>query len=214
MRSPVQSFPVNVHDIYDDARASMKSPRRPRSSTAWGLTAVAALLGAGLGWYIAAAPAGGPAVERVAVDSQGDITVAPATAAGDEAATGFLGPNSLGAAVAQPLDANAWPITLHRAGDGQFYADLSLDGHIVNGRIDPERARSTLRAADLPDHAMRGGLDWPVRDVVLEHLRLPSASFLVNDDPATESVIGSDLLQRFFTIEEGVDRLRLVPRAG
>ena len=34
----------------------------------------------------------------------------------------------------------AWPIVLHRAGDGRFYADLTLDGHIVNILVDPASA--------------------------------------------------------------------------
>ena len=51
-------------------------------------------------------------------------------------------------------------------------------------------------------------------DVVLEHLRLPASRFVLSNDPAAESVIGSDLLDPFFSIEERFDRLRLVPRSS
>jgi hypothetical protein len=230
MRSQVQPFPVDVHDIYENARASMTSRPHRSSSIVWGLTALAVLVGAGLGWYLAAWSASAAAVQRLAAPAAIERTT-PDTNAGEartevrlvadgltetaiETATGWLRRDRLGTAPAQPLGADAWPIVLHRAGDGQFYADLSLDGHIVNGRIDPEQPRTTLRSSDLPAEAVRGVPGWQVDEVVLEHLRLPATRFAVSDDPAAESVIGADLLGRFFTIEERFDRLRLVPRAG
>jgi hypothetical protein len=230
MRSPVQPFPVDLHDIYEDARASMTSRPHRSSSITWGLTALAVLVGAGLGWYLATGSTRDATLERMAASAAHEGTTI-ATNAGDagvevrlvadgiaedatEAATGWLRLDRLGIAPAQPLDANAWPITLHRAGDGQFYADLSLDGHIVNGRIATEQPRTTLRSTDLPAGAGRGGSGWQVEEVVLEHLRLPAALFAVSEEPDAETIIGNDLLGRFFTIEERFDRLRLVPRAG
>lgn len=232
MRSPLQSFPVDVNDIYEDARASMTSPRRSSWAKVWGLTAVAACLGAVVGWYLAIDPAGepsGPGIEAASANRvdptptsgvRADAAVEPpsVTATNTEtaidAATGWLRLEQFGTGPAQSLGADAWPITLHRAGDGQFYADLSLDGHIVNSRIDPSRTHSTLRSSDLPGGATLGGREWQASDVVLEHLRLPAARFSVSADPAAETVIGNDLLAPFFTIEERVDRLRLVPRPG
>lgn len=230
MRSPVQPFPVNVHDIYEDARASMNSRPQPGSSVMWGLTALAVLLGAGLGWYlttrsapeatarhVAVAAAADPAIlEPGAAEARTSFRLAADTVADNtiDTVTDWLRRDRLGTAPAQPLDGNAWPLTLHRAGDGQFYADLSLDGHIVNGRVDPGQPRTTLRLTDLPADAVLGGQSWQVNEVVLEHLRLPAAQLAVSDDPAAETVIGDDLLGRFFTIEEHFDRLRLVPRAG
>ena len=233
MRSPVQSFPVDVKDIYEDARASMKSPRRSSWPKIWGLTAVAAGLGAAFGWYLAIEPAGepsGPGIETATASRVDPIetsgvraeAVEPPAANGTntesgtaiDAVTGWLRLDQFGTGPARSLGADAWPITLHRAGDGQFYADLSLDGHIVNGRIDPSRVHSTVRSSDLPDGTTPGGREWPVSDVVLEHLRLPATRFFVTADPAAETIIGNDLLAPFFTIEERIDRLRLVPRAG
>lgn len=234
MRSQVQPFPVDVHDIYEDARASMTSRPHRSSSIVWGLTGLAVLVGAGLGSYLAAWSASDAAVQQVTANAATEPAT-PDANAGEartelrrvadgfaqtavetavETATGWLRRDRLGTAPAQPLGADAWPIVLHRAGDGQFYADLSLDGHIVNGRVDPAQPRTTLRSSDLPADAVRGGPDWQVDEVVLEHLRLPAARFAVSDDPAAETVIGDDLLGRFFTIEERFDRLRLVPRAG
>jgi hypothetical protein len=138
------------------------------------------------------------------------ITTAEAAAENDD---GLLRRDRLGA-TQQRLADDAWPITLHRAGDGQFYADLSLDGHIVNGRIDPGQAQTTLRSTDLPADAGNGGALWPLDEIVLEHLRLPPTEVTVSDDPAAETVIGDDLLGRYFVIEEAFDRLRLIPRAG
>jgi|GEM_PF-3429387 len=230
MRTPVQPFPVDVHDIYEDARASMNSRPQRSSSTLWALTALATLIGAGLGWYLALETETGEARRNI-VSPAADTRVTTAPNAGDtrtmiqligdagseaavETATGLLRRDRLGTAPAEALAADAWPIVLHRAGDGQFYADLSLDGYIVNGRIDPARPRTTLRSADLPADAGRGTAVWQVEEVILEHLRLPAAGVAVSDDPAAETVIGDDLLGRFFTIEEYFDRLRLVPRAG
>ena len=229
MRNPVQSFPVELHDIYDDARASMRTPGRSGWPKVWGLTAVAAILGAGLGWYLAidrmVAP--GALEPSTTVTSEAGTTVAEAgssveAAAGTPSASvttidtagAWLRHDRLTAAPPRPLGANAWPIILHRAGDGQFYADLSFGGHIVNCRIDPSLAISTLRLSDLPGGATLGSDHWEATDAVLEHLRLPVISFMVSDDPAAETVIGGDLLNRFFTIEEHIDRLRLAPRAG
>jgi hypothetical protein len=229
MRNQVQSFPVDLHDIYEDARASMKTSRPRGWSTLWGLTAVAALVGAGLGWYLAIEQGVGPAglgpVVAVA-DPALEIAMSGA-AAGDtveaaagtrsapiDTAAGWLRHDRLTASPVLPLAANAWPIILHRAGDGQFYADLALGGHIVNCRIDPGLASSTLRRSDLPDNVALDGTLLEATDAVLEHLRLPTIRLLVSDDPTAETVLGGDLLGRFFTIEEGVDRLRLAPRAG
>ena len=230
MRSPVQSFPVDVNDIYEDARASMQLPRRSSWPKVWGLTAAAACLGAGFGWYLAIEPAGEPSAPGIEAATasridpietggvQADAAVEPraATDAGTaiDAATGWLRFDQPRTGPTRPLGADAWPITLHRAGDGQFYADLSLDGHIVNSRIDPSRAHSTLRSSDLPGGATFSGAQWQPSDVVLEHLRLPVRRFSVTADPAAETAIGSDLLAPIFTIEERIDRLRLVPRPG
>ena len=229
MHNRVQSFPVELHDIYEDARASMRTPRRRGWPKVWGLTTVAALLGAGLGWYLAidravvptaleasttvGAKAGasvaevGNSVEAAAGTSASGVTTI-------ETAAAWLRHDRLEAAPTRPLDANAWPITLHRAGDGQFYADLSIGDHIINCRIDPDLALSTLRLSDLPGGATLGSGHWEATDVALEHLRLPMIRFMVSDDPAAETVIGGDLLARFFTIEERIDRLRLAPRAS
>jgi hypothetical protein len=228
MRSPVQSFPVDVNDIYEDARASIRSSQRGSRPKVWGLTAIAVCLGAMVGWYLAIDPAvepAAPGIEAATVGQLAPITTSDAqtvaaverpTATGSaiDAATQWLRLDQFDSTPARPLGADAWPITLHRAGDGQFYADLSLDGHIVNGRIDPGRARSTLRSGDLPGGVTLGGAEWQVSDVVLEHLRLPATRFVVTADPTAETVIGNDLLAPFFTIEERIDRLRLVPRAG
>jgi hypothetical protein len=239
MRNPVQSFPVDLHDIYEDARASMKTSQRRAWPAVWGLTTAAVLLGAGLGWYLAADRAAGPAMPQPLVDiatttavdepyqaAAGDTIEAAAgsaaLAAGEavietsmqstlELAAGWLRD---GAAQVASVNGNAWPVILHRAGDGEFYADLSLDGHIVNCRIDLGSSRSTLRLDDLPAGAAAAGELLEASDVVLEHLRLPASRFAVSDDPAAESVIGSDLLGPSFTVEERVDRLRLVPRTS
>lgn len=228
MRSPVQSFPVDVNDIYEDARASMRSPRRSNWPKVWGLTAAAVCLGATFGWYLGIEPAvepSAPGIEAATASLlapiatsgvRADAAVEPPAATGTaiDAATAWLRRDQLGTAPTRPVAADAWPITLHRAGDGRFYADLSLDGHIVNSRIDPSLTRSTLRSSDLPGGATLDGAAWQASDVVLEHLRLPATRFLVTADPTEETVIGNDLLAPFFTIEERIDRLRLVPRTG
>ncbi len=239
MRNPVQSFPVELHDIYEDARASMKTPERRIWPAVWGLTTLAVLLGAGLGWYLAIDRAAGPAMlQPIASIATATGVGEPRQAAGGDTIEAAAGSAALasaeatietsmqrtldmaaswlrgGAVPVAPGDGNAWPIILHRAGDGEFYADLSLDGHIVNCRIDLGSNRSTLRLDDLPAGVASGGELLEASDVVLEHLRLPASRFVVSDDPAAESMIGSDLLGPSFTIEERVDRLRLVPRTS
>jgi hypothetical protein len=214
MRNPVQSFPVDLHDIYEDARASMKTSPRRAWPAVWGLTTVAVLLGAGIGWYLGVDRAAGPAMlQPLASIATATVVDEPEQAAASdtiEAAAGWLRD---GAPAAQG-DGNAWPVILHRAGDGEFYADLSLDGHIVNCRIDLGSNRSTLRLDDLPAGVASAGELLEASVVVLEHLRLPASRFVVSDDPAAESVIGSDLLGPSVTVEERVDRLRLVPRTS
>ena len=113
----------------------------------------------------------------------------------------------------QPAGA-VWPIVLHRAGDGRFYADLSLDGHLITILVDPAAPASRLTPAELPLAAKVSAGDWQATEVLLEHLRLPPTGFPVVDAPGAEAAIGADLLTRHFLVEEQADRLRLVPRQG
>ena len=46
-----------------------------------------------------------------------------------------------------PRAGAGWPIVLHRAVDGRFYADLTLDDHLVNILVDPASPVSRLTPA-------------------------------------------------------------------
>ncbi len=100
---------------------------------------------------------------------------------------------------------------LHRAGDGQFYADVTLDGRIVTIRVDPRAAASRLRPEDLPPRAAPDDGGLIARDFVLEHLRLPASRFSVIDEPSIDAVIGADILAPHLVIEEHQTHLRLAP---
>lgn len=211
MRSPVQSFPVKVQDVYANARASV--PRSPRRK-AWPMpllsTLAAMAIGGGLGWYLTAEPFRSTEPGIGALSSFAEPHVSALLAGSGP------GLELQGASDAPPLEvaARAWPIVLHRAGDGRFYADLKLDGHIVNILVDPGAPRSLLSAALLPPGAEPSPDGWLATEVILEHHRLPAIRFAVSDDPTVEAVLGADLLSRHFTIDEAFDRLRLAPRTN
>jgi hypothetical protein len=224
MRSQVQRFPVDVHDIYEDARASMALTRRRRWPMALLTTTAALALGAAVGWLMVPAVSE-PILQPPASIGQGDPAMAAdaraATAASPAAATGAEGARSstaragwiAGFAPAATPEASArWPVILHRAGDGRFYADLSLDGHLVNVEADPSREATRLTITDLPPDAVPMAGAWEATLVVLEHHRLPAMRFAVADEPEVAAVIGADVLARHFMVEEQRDRLRLVPR--
>jgi hypothetical protein len=208
MRSQVQRFPVDVHDIYEDARASMTSSPRRRWPMALLTTTAAIALGAAVGWMLVPelpGPAQRPAVTFDRSASATDRKAHPTDTASP-------------AGVAVPLTAPAadssttWPVILHRAGDGRFYADLGLDGHVLNVEADPRRAATRLTLADLPAGAVPTADAWEATTVVLEHHRLPATRFTLAREPEATAVLGADLLARHFVVEEQRDRLRLVPR--
>ena len=209
MRSPVQTFPVKVQDNYANARASV--PRSPRPK-AWSMpllsTLAAMAIGGGLGWYITAEPLQLPEPGSGASGSFAEPALPSFFAGVGQRLEQFGARGGPSAEVA----ARAWPIVLHRAGDGRFYADLTLDGHIVNILVDPAAPRSRLSTALLPPGAKPSPDGWLATEVVLEHYRLPATRFAVSDDPTLEAVLGADLLSRHFTIDEAFDRLQLAPR--
>ncbi len=224
MRTQVERVQVDVHDIYEEARASMLRPERRHWPLAL-VTMLAALsLGAAVGWAIAlhgpiptgplslAPLAGDPAKAPVAVALKAQE---PARLL--MAATRDAGPAQVAAAARLIADETAatgavWPIILHRAGDNRFYADLSLDGHLINILVDPALRVSRLTPTALPADNPAATTEWQAEEVVLEHLRLPPTRFVVSLDPEAEAAIGADLLARHFVVEEQFDRLRLVPR--
>lgn len=236
MRSQVHRFQVDVHDIYDGARASIVRPPRRRWPMALLTTAAAIAFGAAVGWMIAerdATPAAPPSLARIEVGLTGGPVERPAfleasepvarpmpADRGDGQPLSIAGARQLAADTAgAPKVGAEWPIVLHRAGDGRFYADLSLDGHLVNILVDPSSRVSLLTPAllppgALPADALPDGAEWQAVDVILEHLRLPPTRFPVKVGPTVEAAIGADLLVRHFIVEELFDRLRLVPRQG
>lgn len=238
MRSQVHRFQVDVHDIYADARASMVQPPRRRWPMALLTTTAAVVLGATVGWMIADAehvPAAGTPASLAPIDvglSAGPANRPVSLQASEPAArkmpagrvdgqpSRFAGAGQHAAdAAGAPTASAGWPIVLHRAGDGRFYADLSLEGHLVNILVDPGARTSLLTPAFLPSGALPAGslpegAEWQAVEVILEHLRLSPTRFPVSDEPTAEATIGADLLARHFIVEEQFDRLRLVPRQG
>lgn len=216
MRSQVHRFQVDVHDIYEDARASMVRPPRRRWPMALLTTTAAIVLGAAVGWMIAdhAPTAKAPEpLTRIEVGLSTGPANRPIALEASEPAVRQLAADEAGA----PTVGDGWPIVLHRAGDGRFYADLSLDGHVATILVDPGSRVSLLTPAVLPADALTGetlpdGAEWQAVEVMLEHLRLPPTRFLVSDAATVEAAIGADLLARHFIVEEQFDRLRLVPR--
>jgi len=211
MRSPVQSFPVKLQDVYANARTSLPPPPRSRGWFMPVLSTLAAMaIGAGVGWYltIAAPQLSGPEPGGRPSSSM----VEPRVASFFTDASKQLERVGTSGGLYAEATARAWPIVLHRAGDGRFYADLTLDGHIVNILVDPATARSRLTAELLPPGAEPKHGDWLAKDVVLEHHRLPATLFPVSEDPTLEAVLGADLLRPNFEIDETFDRLQLVPR--
>ena len=212
MRSPVQTFPVKVQDVYANARASVpRSPRQKKARPMPLLSTLAAMaIGGGLGWYLTSEPLRLPEPGSGALGSFAEPHVSALF--GDAGQS--LEQSGTGDAPAEEVAVRAWPIVLHRAGDGRFYADLTLDGHIVNILVDPSAPRSRLSTALLPPGVEPGPDGWLATDVVLEHYRLPATRFAVSGDPTVEAVLGADLLNHHFTIDEAVDRLRLAPRTS
>lgn len=216
MRSQVHRFQVDVHDIYEDARASMVRPPRRRWPMALLTTTAAIVLGAAVGWMIAdhAPTAKAPEpLARIEVGLSTGPANRPIALEASEPAVRQLAADEAGS----PTVGDGWPIVLHRAGDGRFYADLSLDGHLVNILVDPGSRVSLLTRAHLPPGALPANTlpedaEWQAVEVFLEHLRLPPTRFPVSDGPTVEATIGADLLARHFIVEEEFDRLRLVPR--
>lgn len=211
MRSPVQTFPVKLQDVYANARASVP---RSRPQKAWSMpllsTLAAMAIGGGLGWYLTSEPLPLPEPGSGALSSFAEPHVSARLA--------DRGQNleQHGASAAPPVEVagRAWPIVLHRAGDGRFYADLTLDGHIVNILVDPRAPRSWLSMALLPQGAEPSPDGWLATEVVLEHYRLPPTRFAVSEDPTVEAVLGADLLSHHFAVDEAFDRLRLAPRTN
>ena len=211
MRSPVQTFAVEVQDIYANARISVPRSTRQKAWTMPLLSTLAAMaVGGGLGWYLTAEPTQLPEPGSGALSSFAEPHI---SALFDGAGKGL---EQLRASELAPVDVTgrAWPIVLHRAGDGRFYADLTLDGHIVNILVDPSAPRSRLSPSLLPPNAELRPGGWLATDVILEHFRLPATRFAVSDDPTLEAVLGADFLSRHFTIEEAFDRLQLAPRTN
>lgn len=171
-------------------------------------TLAAMAFGGGLGWYLTTEPLRLPESGNGASSSLNESHVSTLFASAGKS----LEQLSAGEAPAMAVAARAWPIVLHRAGDGRFYADLTLDGHIVNILVDPSAPRSRLSTALLPPDAKPSPNGWLATEVVLEHYRLPATRFTVSDDPTAEAVLGADLLSRYFTIDEAFDRLQLAPR--
>lgn len=223
MRSSVHRVEIDLQDPYEIARRGMMS-RSPSRAIGWILTVAALTVGCILGWTASrsleqtASPAAAFGIGALVdgsiqpgnpIGSNDPASQAPFVDPRPDAANPYDRPD--GVAV-QSLSEKAWPIVLHRAGDGEFYADMLLDNRIVTVRIDPTQAPSRLAREDLPLAAAGAMAEWQATDVVLEHLRLPPRRFAVVDGDNTESIIGSDLLDRYFTIDEQRDQLRLSPR--
>lgn len=204
MHNQVQSFPVNLRDFHAEAKASV-TRRRSGRMTVW-LSLLAALaLGCGIGASLLPATDARP---HAATNSSPTPGAGPASSGGLRAYwSGLL------ASAPAASGHKAWPVILNRAGDGRFHADLAIAEGIVNLPVDPKTPRTRLRRTDLPAAALvqDGMLD--AGGIVLEHVRLPALRLPVDDDPGGESVIGADLLERSFTIEQNGERLRLVPLA-
>jgi hypothetical protein len=171
-------------------------------------TLAAMTIGGGLGWYVTSEPLPLPEPGSEMSRSFAKSNVSALFAERGRSVEQFDAKEVPPGQIAGP----AWPIVLHRAGDGRFYADLMLDGRIVNILVDPEAPLSQLTMALLPPGAKPSLDGWLATEVVLEHLRLPATRFAVSDDPNAEAVLGADLLSRHFTIDEAFDRLRLAPR--
>jgi hypothetical protein len=235
MRSGVNRFSVEVRDIYGDARSSVTAPGRRRWPLALLTTTAAIAIGAAVGWMMAVGISA-PTSIPTAAGAEGGLSAEPRhSIAALQATEPVARPSAVvriagrtpaaariwhlvtGEAVA-PRAVAGWPIVLHRAGDGRFYTDLTLDGHLVNILVDPASPVSRLMPALLPDGilptdaAMNGG-EGEALEVILEHLRLPPTRFSISDE-TLEAVIGADLLARHFIVEEQFDRLRLVPRSA
>ena len=236
MRSEVHRFSVELHDIYGDARASITAPGRRRWPLALLTTTAAIAIGAAVGWMMAddtssptripsaAGAEGGlsaeprPGIAALQATEPVARPLAVARIAGRTPAAARVWRLVTGETVA-PRASAGWPIVLHRAGDGRFYADLTLDDHLVNILVDPASPVSRLTPAVLPDgilpaDAAMNGSEWEAVEVILEHVRLPPTRFWIGDQPTSEAVIGADLLSPHFLVEEQFDRLRLVPRSA
>jgi hypothetical protein len=175
-------------------------------------TIAAVVIGGGLGWYLTLEP---PQLPAPAPASGASSSLAePRVSAFFADAGKSLEQFGTSEAPSAEAAARAWPIVLHRAGDGRFYADLTLDGHIVNILVDPKAPQSRLSMQMLPPGAASSRDGWLAREVILEHYRLPATRFAVSDDPTLEAVLGADLLRRHFTIDEAFDRLQLAPRTS
>lgn len=232
MRNPVDRVEIDLRDPYEDARRSLTRPGRGRA-VGWLLTMTSLLAGCAIGWQVAgrpdllalaSKPAGASASPAwLLPDGMDPARIEPGNPLGEVGRSGpppYADPRPEAAGPFAPAQApaslapaaNTWPIVLHRAGDGRFYADLLLDGRVVTARIDPTAAQSHIAGRDLP--ATVGGGYWQAQTVALEHLRLPAERFAIDGTATAETVIGRDLLDRFFTLEEGRDRLGLHRQGG
>jgi hypothetical protein len=211
MRSRVQPFPVKVQDSNANARSSVGSIPRSRAAMPWLTTLAAMALGGFVGWFITLDEGDTPA--RQSASSVGQAVAPHAVAEALSAVRDGVGQVRRAVDGRPAVPTHHWPIVLNRAGDGRFYADLTLDGHIVTILIDPTASRSLLSASMLPPSAVAENNVWLATDIVLEHFRLPQTAFRVSRDPDVESVLGADLLRRHFTVDETFDRLRLAPVA-
>lgn len=212
MLRPAERFPVNLHDPIGAARTGSGLRNAPALRQAWLLLPMAIAFGLASAWLAQLAR---PTVETSRVAGGFTAPDHPAEiepAHGGDSAAGWLG-EFLPAAVmgSRPAGRSAgWPVVLHRAGDGAFYADIIVAGQAIHARIDPASAEAQLAAADLPTGAVVEDGSWPGAAVELQHLRLPDVTFRIVDQPA-ETVLGLAGLGASVEVEESVDRLRLLP---
>ncbi|HRY24998.1 MAG: hypothetical protein H6852_02525 [Geminicoccaceae bacterium] len=212
MLRPAERFAVKLHDPIGAARAEAGRRAAAACRPAWLLLPMALVLGLTAAWL---AQLGRPAVETSRMAGEPSTPGRPAEiepALGGDSAAGWLGdvlPASLLGTRPAGRDAG-WPVVLHRAGDGAFYADILVAGAALHARIDPTGAEARLAAADLPAGAVVEDERWLAAAVELQHLRLPEVAFRIVDAP-TEAVLGMAGLKAAVEVEESPDRLRLVP---
>ncbi len=212
MLRPAERFDVKLHDPIGAARVGSGLCGSPRFGPTWLLLPMALALGLAAAWLVhLGRPVGEPG--RVASEfAAPGAAAAIEPAHGSDSTTSWLG-DFLPAAItgARPAGPRAgWPVILHRAGDGAFYADILVAGASVHTRIDPEGSEAWLAAADLPAGAVVEDDRWHAAEVELQHLRLPGVTFRIVGEPAS-TVLGMAGLAPAIEVETTPDRLRLMP---
>ncbi len=213
MHRPVERFSVNLRDPIGETRAGVGLPSRSGPHPFLLLLPVALVLGMTLALLLGLdrPPARTVPLAAERPDAAGLGEIEPAAGGdamdwfGDFLPAVLSGSRSGGRST-------GWPVILHRAGDGAFYADIMAGGNAAHLRVDPTGTASRLAEEDLPRGTVLKAGNWSGVEVELQHLRLPAVTFEIVEKPA-EAVLGIAGLEPALDVEETLQRLRLT-RAG